>query len=59
MPKRRQRDDKIQPTRTYSKAQERRVANKFGGECTLNSGATPFQKGDVNLDKILHAVVTR
>jgi hypothetical protein len=53
MPKRRQRTDKIQPTRTYSKAQEKRVADKFGGERTLNSGATPFQKGDVVLDKIM------
>ena len=53
MPKRRQRTDKIQPTRTYSSQQEKRVAAKFNGERTLNSGATPFQKGDVMLDKIM------
>ena len=53
MPQRRQRDDKIQPTRHYSKKQENKVASKFGGERTLNSGATPFSKGDVTTDKIL------
>jgi hypothetical protein len=51
--KRIHREDKIQPTRHYSKAQEKRVASKFEGERTLNSGATPFQKGDVVIDKIL------
>lgn len=50
---RRHRDDKIQPTRHYSKAQENKVASKLGGQRTLNSGATPFQKGDVTTDKIL------
>jgi hypothetical protein len=53
MPERRQRTDKIKPTRSYSKAQENYVASKFGGNRTLNSGATPFQKGDVSLDKCL------
>ena len=53
MPQRRHREDKIQPTRHYSKSQEKRVALKFNGERTLNSGATPFQKGDVTTDKIL------
>ena len=53
MPVRRQRDDKVQPTRHYSKKQENQVASKFGGERTLNSGATPFSKGDVTTDKIL------
>lgn len=53
MPVRRQRDDKIKPTRVYSKAQEDRVANKFSGQRTKNSGATLFQKGDVLLDKIV------
>ena len=53
MPQRRQRDDKVHSTRHYSKAQENKVASKFGGQRTLNSGATPFQKGDVNLEKML------
>ena len=29
------------------------MASKFGGERTLNSGATPFSKGDVAIDKML------
>ena len=53
MPKRRIRDDKPHPTRHYSKAQEKAVASKFNGERTLNSGATPFSKGDVTTDKVL------
>lgn len=53
MPQRRQRTDKVQATRHYSKIQENKVASKFNGNRTLNSGATPFQKGDVTLDKIL------
>lgn len=59
MPVRRQRDDKVQPTRHYSKKQETQVASKFGGERTLNSGATPFQPGDVSLDKFLLECKTR
>lgn len=53
MPQRRHREDKIQPTRHYSKTQEDKVASKFGGQRTLNSGATAFQKGDVTLEKLL------
>lgn len=53
MPQRRHRIDKIQPTRHYSKVQENSVASKFNGSRTLNSGATPFQPGDVVLDKFL------
>ena len=41
------------PTRSYSKKQEDQVAKKFNGNRTLNSGATPFQKGDVTLEKFL------
>ena len=59
MPVRRQRDDKVQPTRHYSKKQENQVASKFGGERTLNSGATPFSKGDVTTDKILFECKTK
>lgn len=35
------------PTRYYSKQQEKKVAKKLNGIRTANSGATPFQKGDV------------
>lgn len=34
-------------TRYYSKKQETKVAKAVGGKRTANSGATPFQKGDV------------
>lgn len=59
MPQRRQRDDKIQPTRHYSKRQENQVASKFGGERTLNSGATTFQKGDILLEDYLMEAKTK
>lgn len=45
--------DTKEPTRTFSKKQENKVANKFNGEVQLNSGATPFLKGDVLLDNWL------
>lgn len=51
--KRKIRNDKTFPTRYYSKKQENQVASKFGGERTLNSGATPFQKGDVSLENFM------
>ena len=34
-------------TRHYSKQQEKKVAKAVRGKRTANSGATPFQKGDV------------
>ena len=37
----------MKPTRYYSKQQEKKVAKATGGKRTANSGATPFQKGDV------------
>ena len=46
-------DGKKHPTRYYSTRQENKVAKTFNGSRTLNSGATPFQKGDVTLEKIL------
>ena len=39
--------------RFYSKNQEVRVAKIVGGKRTLNSGATPFQKGDVETSDFL------
>ena len=41
------------PTRYYSSKQERAVAKLTGGAQVKNSGATPFQKGDVTADKVL------
>ena len=35
------------PTRFYSSRQEKRVAKTIKGKQVANSGATPFQKGDV------------
>jgi len=41
------------PTRYYSKQQEKKVAKKLDGKRQANSGATPFQKGDVITDQFL------
>ena len=35
------------PTRTFSNKQEKDIAKAVGGNQTKNSGATPWQKGDV------------
>lgn len=59
MPQRKQRIDKIKPTRSYSKQQEDSIAQAFGGTRTKNSGATTFQKGDVLLDKFLLEAKTK
>ena len=40
-------DEPIRPTRFYSKRQEKHIEKAVGGKRTSNSGATPFQKGDV------------
>ena len=37
----------MRPTRYYSKNQEKKVAKAVNGKRTANSGATPFQKGDI------------
>ena len=47
----REKNGQKDPTRAYSKKQENYVAKKFGGDRVKNSGATLFQKGDVNLDE--------
>ena len=49
----REKNGQKDPTRAYSKNQENYVAKKFGGDRVKNSGATPFQKGDVNLEDML------
>ena len=40
-------------TRYFSSKQEKAVAKAVGGKKTANSGATPFQKGDVSTDNWL------
>lgn len=44
--------DKKKPTRYYSKKQENNVAKATGGATVKNSGATMWQKGDVNVKDI-------
>ena len=41
------------PTRYFSSKQEKKVASAVGGRQTSNSGATPFQKGDVLTSNML------
>lgn len=43
----------MKPTRFYSSKQEKAVAKKVGGKQVANSGATTFNKGDVNTDNWL------
>ena len=43
-------EEGTKPTRYYSKKQENSVAEAIGGERHLNSGATPFIKGDCSTD---------
>ena len=38
------------PTRSFSSSQEKHVSNELNGKRQLNSGATPFAKGDVVCD---------
>lgn len=45
-------EEKEKPTRYYSSLQEKSVAKAIGGKQTSNSGATMFQKGDVNLNSL-------
>lgn len=40
-------------TRYFSSRQEKDVAKKVGGKVQINSGATPFYKGDVATQNIL------
>ena len=37
----------MKPTRYYSKLQEKQVADTVNGKTVVNSGATPYRKGDV------------
>ena len=47
------------PTRYYSKKQEDNIAKKLGGQRVKGSGSTPWQKGDVHLDKWLLEAKTK
>ena len=47
------------PTRYYSKQQEKKVAKRLDGKRQANSGATPFQKGDVITDQFLIEAKTK
>ena len=47
------------PTRTFSKKQETAIAKATGGQCTPNSGATLWAKGDVLTDQFLLEAKTK
>lgn len=47
------------PTRTFSKKQEDQVAKSLGGVRQANSGATPYEKGDVKLDQYILELKTK
>lgn len=49
----RKKEGEKKPTRYYSSAQEKEVAKNLKGSRTPNSGATPFQKGDVSIDSLI------
>ena len=53
MSKFRQHKDTVKPTRHFSSIQESKVATAIGGKTVANSGATPYNKGDVTADKVL------
>ena len=55
----RQKDIDNKPTRFYSSMQEKKVAKNVNGKQTANSGATPFQKGDVASDTFLFECKTK
>lgn len=46
-------DGEKKPTRYFSKKQETSVAKAVGARVVANSGATPYDKGDVTTDKVL------
>lgn len=46
-------------TRYFSNKQEKHIAKELGGKQTANSGATPFQKGDVKLSNWLIEAKTK
>lgn len=55
----REKNGKKPPTRYYSNKQEKAVSKETAGSQTSNSGATPFQKGDVLTDLFLLEAKTK
>lgn len=49
----REKEGEQKPTRYFSKKQEKKVAKELNGNRQLNSGATPFIKGDVSTELFL------
>ena len=49
----------MRPTRFYSSRQEKKIAKQVGGKKVANSGATPFNKGDVTTNKWLFEAKTK
>lgn len=47
------------PTRYYSNRQEKKIAKAVNGKQVANSGATPFQKGDIRTDDWLFEAKTK
>lgn len=47
------------PTRFYSNKQEKHIAKAVNGKQVANSGATPFQKGDIKTDHWLFEAKTK
>ena len=43
----------MKSTRYYSDRQEKQIVKKIGGKQSCNSGATPFQKGDIKTKDLL------
>ena len=51
--------DNPKPTRYFSNKQEKAVAKVVGGRQTPNSGATPFNPGDITTKKFLFECKTK
>ena len=49
----------MKPTRFYSNKQEKHIAKAVSGKQVVNSGATPFNKGDVTTDNWLFEAKTK
>ena len=55
----RQKENDKLPTRYYSGRQESKVSKAVNGQKVTNSGATPFQKGDVVSKDYLYECKTK
>lgn len=52
-------EEGTKPTRFYSDKQEKQIAKAVRGKQTLNSGATPFEKGDLTIESFLLEAKTK